>query len=41
MLNRNKKMFLICFRSLEKSGRMWRETYEEIMNASKTMKTNT
>lgn len=27
--------------SLEKSGRMWRDTYEELINASNTLKSNT
>ncbi|CAF0985797.1 unnamed protein product [Rotaria sordida] len=32
--------FIDIFTSLEKSGRMWRETYEELMNASSSIKSN-
>ncbi|CAF4565090.1 unnamed protein product [Rotaria magnacalcarata] len=35
------RAFLDILTSLEKSGRMWRETYEELMNASNTIKSNT
>ena len=33
-----RKKCFIYFSSLEKSGRMWREAYEELMSASNTTK---
>ncbi|CAF5036879.1 unnamed protein product, partial [Rotaria sp. Silwood1] len=35
------RAFIDILTSLEKSGRMWRETYEELMSASNAIKSNT